>query len=151
MAADPIAQEARGQGDCCFITINGGKGHLAKPAAEFDIAHFFAQLGADAGPGFGPCSGTLRGRAFAQFFRTPQDDAPFAQLFRQSRWLHHASEHDQNSIAKKPSEIFLKTTRYASSRIGTATSSRTARARMFLLMKQARKARAQRNVTKRSY
>jgi hypothetical protein len=65
MAAHPIAQKARGQRDGRFITFNSSESHLPKPAAEFHIAHFFAKLGANAGPWFSPSGGAKRGRDMA--------------------------------------------------------------------------------------
>jgi hypothetical protein len=72
MAADPIAQKTRGQGNGRFIAFNSGECHLSKPATEFYIAHFVAQLGADTGPCFCPGSNPMRGNVIALLSDAPQ-------------------------------------------------------------------------------
>jgi hypothetical protein len=81
---------------------------LPKPTAEFHIAYFFAQLGADTRPRFSPGGGTLRGHAIIRLFLAPQNAAPLAHLNFLPRQKHHAAGRDKRSIAKKPERQISK-------------------------------------------
>jgi hypothetical protein len=100
MAADPIAQEPRWQGDGGFFAFNTGQGHLSKPAAEFHIAHFFAQLCADAGPSFSPGSRAGWGQVFALLFHASQNAAPLHLQNINPDGRHHAADSMIISIVK---------------------------------------------------